>query len=320
MSYQQPGPYGGQPGGQPQQPGPYGQQGGVPQQPQPGYGYPQQQPPQQPGYGAPQQPAYGQQAGGYGQPQQPGPYGQQPQAPYGQAPYGQVPPPPPPVGGSGKKIGIIAGTVVALAAIGGGLWWFLGGGSGSSEVADDGPHKLTAPQTVLDGKYKQSDSGSGTLSEDDTKDAEDWGVKNPKDVDGEYEAGQDLTQENIAFAGVYGEIEDPQQVVDRAFAQMKAEAEKEPEKGEFVGDPESFDRDGAVIKCQEAKIKNPGGDGSMDKGPAEFTMPVCIWADYSTAAMVTHINVAGLITGNGTTPEQAADYTAKLRKEVRVKL
>src|SRR5436190_1888155 len=46
MSYNQPGPYGGQ---QPQQPGPYGQQ---PQQPGP---YGQQPPAPQPGYGYPQQ-------------------------------------------------------------------------------------------------------------------------------------------------------------------------------------------------------------------------------------------------------------------------
>ncbi|NGO79699.1 hypothetical protein G6045_29185 [Streptomyces sp. YC504] len=307
MSYQQPGPY----GGQPQQPGPYGQQGGYPQQPpqQPGYGYPQQ--PQQPGYGAPAQ------NGGYGQPQQPGPYGQQPQPPYGQAPYGQVPPPPP-VGGNGKKIGIIVGAVVALAAIGGGVWWFMGGSG--ADVADDGPHKLTAPESVLDGKFAKQDGGGGTFSGDDTKDAEKWGVKNPKDVDAEYQAGKDFNQENLAFAGVYGEIEDPESVVDKAFAQMKAEAAKEPEKGELVGSPKSFNRDGAAMKCQEAKFKNPDGDGTAKGGPKEFSLPICIWADYSTVAMVTHINVAGALVGKGTTPEEAADFTAKLRKEVRVKL
>ncbi|MFI6942694.1 hypothetical protein ACIBI4_25765 [Streptomyces sp. NPDC050418] len=328
MSYQQPGPYGGQPGpqgGQPQQPGPYGQQGGYPQQPAPGYGYPQQpqQPQQQPGYGVPQQSPYGQQDGGYGQPQQPGPYGQQPQAPYGQQPYGQVPPPPP-VGGGNKKTGIIIGAVVALAAIAGGLWYFMGSGGGS-EIADDGPHQLTAPETVLDGKFKKSDSGAGMFDSDDLDDAEKWGVKNAKDVDAEYEAGDKETNplgmENLAFGGVYGEIEDPEKVVDAAFAEMKKEAAKDSDsEAELVGEPKSYDLEGAVLKCQEAKFTNSSGDGTPTKGPKEFTLPICIWGDYSTLAVVSHISVGKALTGAGTTPEEAAEIVGKLRKEIRVKL
>lgn len=97
MTYppQQPGPFGQQPGGYPQQPP---QPGGYPQQPQQpygqqpsgGFGYPQTGPqPQQP-YGQPQPGAYGQ------QPQQPGQFGQQPGGynPYQQPgfPGGQMPP------------------------------------------------------------------------------------------------------------------------------------------------------------------------------------------------------------------------------------
>ncbi|MFI5566586.1 hypothetical protein ACIA6T_04260 [Streptomyces sp. NPDC051740] len=62
MSYDQPGPYGGQ------QPGPYGQ---PPQVPRPGYGSPRQAPPPgRPGYGRPRQPPYGQQPQ-HGMPPQP---------------------------------------------------------------------------------------------------------------------------------------------------------------------------------------------------------------------------------------------------------
>ncbi|MBC9716328.1 hypothetical protein H9Y04_27700 [Streptomyces sp. TRM66268-LWL] len=325
MSHQQPGPY----GGQPQQPGPYGQQGGYPQQPQQ---QPYGQPQPQPGYGYPQaapgQPAYGQQAGGYGQPQaggygqpqQPGPYGQQPQVPYGQAPYGQVPPPPPVGGGNGKKVGIIAGTVVALAAIGAGVWYFAGGGS--SGVADDGPHKLTTPETVL-GEYKKGESGGGEMTESDMEDAKKWGVNNPKDVSAGYQSGDKsnpLAGKLIQFGGVYGEIEDPEKVLDKLMAEMeKGQKESSDEEGkvELKGDPASYERDGALFKCQEAKMTNPEPKAGE---PGEVNMTYCAWADKSTIGYVLPMDMAKMITGASTSKDEAMDITAKFRKEVRVKL
>ncbi|MFC8125347.1 hypothetical protein [Streptomyces sp. NPDC057302] len=311
MSYNQPGPYGGQ---QPQQPGPYGQQPGQPgpygqqpQAPQPGYGYPQQ-PPQ----GVPPQ------QGGYSQPQQPGPYdhGQQ------QGPYGQVPPPPPAGGGSGKKTGIIIGAVVALVAIGGGIWWFTAGkddgssSAGNSAVSDDGPHKLVTPEKVISEYEKQAATGEG-FDDDDMKEAEKDGVKNGKPVDAEYQSGDKsnpLAQKMIKFMGVYGEIDDPSKVVDGMFAKMKKESVNEDtDTGELVGSPKSFDGDGAVLKCQETKIK---GGGS---GPKEIRMPVCIWGDNSTVAVVIPVDMASAMTGKSASLEDAADTAAKLRKEVRVK-
>ncbi|WP_327356033.1 hypothetical protein [Streptomyces sp. NBC_01304] len=325
MSYNQPGPYGGQPqqpgpyGQQPQQPGPYGQQ---PQQP--GYGYPQQAPqgvpPQQPGYGYPQQG----QPGGFSQPQQPGqPYGQQ------QAPYGQVPPPPAGGGGGGKKVGIIIAAVVALAAIGGGIYYFTSGDGGSTEVADDGKtYKLTAPATVLGGEYKKDDSGSGggPTDDDGLKDAEKWGVKNAKEVEGQYKAGDEdnpMSGQMLSFGGVYGEIADPEKVVDAAFASLKAEAEKESDgEGELVGSPQKYEPagfDNGIIKCQEAKIKMSGEDTSAG-APKEMSVPICIWGDHSTLAVVSHSDIAGMLAGRNTTPEKAAEFAAKLRNDVRVEV
>ncbi|MGW0733899.1 hypothetical protein [Streptomyces sp. NPDC002851] len=321
MSYNQPGPYGGQPQqpgpygqpGQPQQPGPYGQPA-PPQAPQPGYGYPQQAPqgvPPQQGYGYPQQ----------GAPQQPGPYGQQQ---YGQQPpYGQVPPPPPGGGGGGKKVGIIVGSVVALAVIAGGVWFFTAGGGGGSSVADDGKtYKLTTPATVL-GEYKKSpsnDAGSG-----DFDDAEDWGIKNAKDVSAGYAAGSGTSAKSLAFGGVYGEIEDPEAAVDAMFAQMKEESEKDQSssssKGELIGDPEEFQPDGfenGIMKCQEAKVTK--GAGAAAGGPSEATIPICIWADNSTLAEVLHFDMASLATGNGGSMEDLAGIAAKVRNEVRVEV
>ncbi|MGX1670542.1 hypothetical protein [Streptomyces sp. NPDC055400] len=319
MSYNQPGPYGGQ---QPQQPGPYGQQqpGPYGQQPpaapQPGYGYPQQAPqgvpPQQPPYGQPQQP-YGQ-PGGYSQPQQPGPYGQQPQAP-----YGQVPPPPP--GGGKKKTGLIIGAVAVVAAIGVGAYFMFGGGG--SSVADDGPHKLTTPATVLT-EYKKSttDSQDG-LSDNDVKDAEKNGVKNAKAVNAAYQSADGsnpLAGKFLKFMGVYGQIDDPESVVDSMFTKMKEQSTADSSStGELTGSPQSFDADGAVVKCQETRVKNEQGDGTSASGPKEIRMPLCIWGDHSTVGVVIPVDMALAATGKSPDLKAAADKTTKLRAEVRVK-
>ncbi|ARX83486.1 MULTISPECIES: hypothetical protein [Streptomyces] len=333
MSYNQPGPYGGQQpqqpgpyGGQPQQPGPYGQ---PPQAPQPGYGYPQQAPqgvpPQQPPYG---QPGYGQPPQApYGQPQQPGPYGQQPQAPYGQVP-------PPPGGGGGKKTGMIIGAVAVVAAIGVGAYFVLGGSdSGSSgTVKDDGPHKLTTPATVLSDYNKKPNSDSGSdMSSDEIAKAEEYGVKNPTEVKAQYMAG---TQENplgqkiLQLNGVYGDIEDPEAVVDKMFSSAKEKSEKSSgsstgQKVTVIGDPKSYnpsDLDGAMMKCQEMKYAMGSGSstGSSD-APKEMSMATCIWGDNSTIGVVVTADVASAMGGKAADLDEAAEKTAKFRKEVRVK-
>ncbi|MFE0255326.1 hypothetical protein [Streptomyces sp. NPDC059010] len=330
MSYNQPGPYGGQPqqpgpyGGQPQQPGPYGQQ---PQAPQPGYGYPQQAPPPQPqpGYGYPQQPPQG-------APPQP-PYGQQPgygqQPPYGQAPYG-VPQPPAP-GGGGKKAGIIIGSVAVVAAIAVGAYFVLGSGSGGAgNLEDDGAHKLAAPEKVLS-EYKRIGDGNEAAGADDSaSELEKSGVKNAKSVVVAYSTADlsgydtsdpssapDLTElataKSISYAGAYGEISDPEKALDAFFANFKKGAEEGSSSGsgagktELVGEPEAVDIDGAVMKCQAAK-----GQNLMTK--KEQTNWFCAWADYSTLALVSPGDAAGEVS-----KDTAVDLTTKLRAEIRVK-
>ncbi|WP_369218112.1 hypothetical protein [Streptomyces flavofungini] len=327
MSYNQPGPYGGQQppqpgpyGQQPQQPGPYGQQ---PQAPQPGYGYPQQ---------APQQ--------GFSQPQQPGPYGQGP---------GQFPPPPPGGGGGGKKVGLaIAAVVVVAAAAVGGYFAFAGdddkGGKngGSSNVAgggddggvkDDGPHKLTTPETVLV-DYKKKPGNGGTSGVDLDK-AEAAGVKNAKDVTAQYQSGSDdnpMAQKILSFGGVYGEIDDPEGVVDKMFAN----AEKKQQEGAtanggkvtLVGSPKEYtpsELDGAVLKCQEMKVDIGGGAGTTGSttgstGSKAMSASTCIWGDHSTIGYVVGTDVASALSGSSVDLDEAATTSAKLRKEVRVKL
>ncbi|MFJ4711713.1 hypothetical protein [Streptomyces sp. NPDC088785] len=317
MSYNQPGPYGGQ---QPQQPGPYGQQpqqpgpyGQQPQAPQPGYGYPQQAPPgvppQQPGpYGQPQQPQQPQ--AGYGYPQQ--------QAPYGQDQYGQGPyPPPPPAGGGGKKVGLIIGAVAVVAAIGVGAYFVLGGSDGgSASVSDDGAHKLTAPATVLSEYQKDAASGDG-FSASDMRDAEKDGLKNGKPVGGSYKAGgtsDPLAGKMLQFQGAYGEVEDPGKLVTGMFDKASLGSAGD-DKATLVGDPSDYSTDGYVMKCQELKMDGSAAGSTSGKA---VHMPVCIWADNSTVAMVLPMTISDMMSGKAADLKSAADLAVKLRKEVRV--
>ncbi|MDP9949332.1 MULTISPECIES: hypothetical protein [Streptomyces] len=338
MSYNQPGPYGGQP---PQgQPGPYGQQpgpyGAPPPQGGPGYGYPQQAPqgvpPQQPNpYAQPQQP----QGYGYPQAQQPGPYGQQPPAPPygGQPPYGAQPP----YGGQPqqpkKKTGLIVGVaVVALAVIAGGVYFLTSGGGGSSDVADSTKgYKLTPPATVEDFKKDASKpSVSRPVTGKDKAEAEAMGVMNANKADAQYQSGSKdnpLAQKVLVFEGVWGEVSDPAKTLDAAFAtaevnMMKSGGDGE-RKGSLVGSPKEYKPegfDGALMKCQDLKVVNDKADGTPANGPKEFTMPVCIWADYSTVGIVASLDVASALTGKGVPQEDVADLAAKLYNTSRTKI
>ncbi|MET9497279.1 hypothetical protein [Streptomyces sp. NPDC006552] len=324
MSHNQPGPYGGQPQ-QPQQPGPYGQQpqpgpyGQQPQAPQPGYGYPQQAP--QPGYGYPQQALPGvppQQP--YSQPQQPGPYGQQPQAPYGQYPPG------PPQAGGKKKTGLIIAGVAVVAAIGVGAYLLFGTSGGSVSVADDGAHKLTTPATVL-GEFKKGTSDSGGFDESDMKDAEKDGLKNGKSVGANYsvqDTSNPLAGKALNFAGAYGEIDDPDKLVDGMFSQGALEmaksddSDKSKSKSTLLDSPTDFSTDDFILKCQEMKVE-PTDPSSTEKGPKVIYMPVCIWGDHSTVAVVAVVEVADMMSGKRPDLKAASQTTTKFRTEVRVK-
>ncbi|MCX4566891.1 hypothetical protein [Streptomyces albogriseolus] len=314
MSYNQPGPY----GGQPQQPGPYGQQPGpygqppqTPPQPQPGYGYPQQTPPPgQPGYGYPQQPG---QPGHPGVPPQQPPYGQQPQ-------YGMPPQPPASGGGGGKKAAIIVGAVAVVAAIGVGAYFLLGGTGGGLE--DDGPHKLTAPASVLSDKYDRM--GNEQEEEASSSDAEDLakaGVSDATSVGAIYstidltaldpaepaDVAKIQTAENITYFGVYGKVKDPEKALDITFAQIRKDTDDK--KVKLVGEPQSVSPDGldgAVMKCQQAETTHP-----VTK--KEQTTYMCVWADYSTMAVVEP--TAG---GKTYSLDESAGIAADVRKDVRV--
>lgn len=300
-----------------------------------GYGYgnnaqPPQQPPQPNPYAQPQQPAYGQSPQPvYGQPQQ-APYGQ-PQAPYGQPPqpYGQPPapgygyPPPPPAPeqggkrGRGRTIGIVVGVVVAIAVIGGGVFALTGGG-GSGSSSDGGKkYKLTTPATVAE-TFKRSGSGedSGDLSAEDEKDLRQLpGVTDPHVVSADYEGGSKAA---IQFGGVYGTIAQPERAVDALFLVMAASVKKEDDKAEVVGTPAKVTPEGldgaAVMKCQIFKTTVGSGSSST-----ELNIPICIWGDSSTVAMVMDLDPVAAVSGS-TSTDGAAKLTAKVRNDTRVEI
>ncbi|MFE6835682.1 hypothetical protein ACFVFI_12745 [Streptomyces sp. NPDC057705] len=310
MSYNQPGPYGQQPqqpgpyGQQPQQPGPYGQQPPPPgpygqPAPQPGYGYPQQ--PGVPPQGYPQQPP----TPAYGYPQQ-------------QAPYGGQPP-------KKSKAGVIIGVVVAVAVVAGAGWYFTqGGGAGGDIAADTKGYKLVAPESVDDFK-KDPKHKESAFTPAEKKEVEGVGMKNPTKVNMGYQSGDPsnpLAGKLLNFSGFYGELADPEKAVDAYFALAKLEAAKEESKMtvDLVGSPKTMNPagfKGGVMKCQEAKFtsKDPAY-----KGPKEFTLPICIWGDYSTLGTATPMEMASLISGkSGYTLDQTAEITAKFYNTARVK-
>ncbi|MFF9348352.1 hypothetical protein [Streptomyces sp. NPDC014734] len=324
---QQPGPYGapppqpqGQPGpyGQPQQPNPYGQ----PQQGQPGYGYPQQAPPQ----GVPPQG----QPGPYGQPQQPNPYGQQPPAPpYGGQPaYGGMPPAPEQ---PKKKTGlIIGGVIVALAVIGGGVYFLTSGGASNSDVADSTKgYKLTPAASVDD--YKNSTGSSmpsGPVTGEQKTQLEGLAVKNAQQADAQYQSGDKenlASLKSVTLSGFWGEVTDPAKVINNAFENAQSQFGKGDEGMEAKLDgspravtPEGFK--GALMKCQDMKVTNKEGDGTPAKGPKEFTIPICVWADYSTIGTVFGIDTGLALTGKGMAQDDMAALTAKLYNTSRTKI
>ncbi|MGV9880907.1 hypothetical protein [Streptomyces sp. NPDC003006] len=224
--------------------------------------------------------------------QQPGPYGQQPQAP-----YGQVPPPQPPQGG-GKKAGLVIGAVAVVAALGVGAYFLFGGGGGSSSVEDDGAHKLVPPTSV--GEYKKGeDTPGGPLGS--TENAEEIGISNAENVPATYQSGEVLKGKQISFQGMYGEIDDPEKSVDDGFAKAEESAKEDagdnagdPEEFAFVGDPETVEPDAldnAVMKCQTA----------------------------DTYGIVFSMDMAALAKGGGMTTDEVASFAAELREAARVK-
>ncbi|MFC0597530.1 hypothetical protein [Streptomyces palmae] len=318
MSYSQPPPQPGSPGAQP---GPYGagQQPPVPNpyaQP-PGYGYPQQPGAAAPGgYGQPQHsPQPGpytppQQPGGFGQPGYPQQGGYQPGYPapggYGQpTSYGQQQPAARPGGGRGKKIGMVVGALAGVASVATAVVLFFGS-DGS------GRYKLTTPKTVADSYHRQ---GKGSGDQDLSKSGDERlrkvdVVDKPHLVTADYEAS---AHERMKFTGVWGEVKDPRQGAKLALAVIvksledDGSAQAEGPAQDFS--PEGFDGD--VLKCQAMKFTSERGSMSA---------PACVWGDKSTLGVTVMVDPASEVLGEGMSLQDAAELTAKVRRDARVEI
>ncbi|WP_260867571.1 hypothetical protein [Streptomyces sp. SAJ15] len=285
---------------------------------------------QQPGYGYPSAGGGQGQPGPYAQAPAPGPYAQQPApgpyaqpGPYGQpaqpqAPaqaqaqpgygYGYPPPAPAPRGGKGRKLALAGGALLALAAVGVGAVLLTGGGSG-----DSGPYKLTTPDTVA-GDYARQ--GSGTSEKDLSESGQEQlkqvpGVKDPHLVAANYlSAGKQM----MKFTGVWGEISDPARGAELALAGI-VKALQDSDTAQPQGAAQSFTPDGFdgdVLKCQMLKFASP--KGSMEA-------PACVWGDESTLGVTVMADPAAAVLGSGgMSLEDAAELTAKVRKDARVEI
>ncbi|MFI2613564.1 hypothetical protein [Streptomyces sp. NPDC018584] len=262
----------------------------------------------------------------------PGPYGGQPQQPYAQpgghgqpqqpAPYG---PYPTPQQGGGKKTALIIGAVVvvAAAAVGG---YFLFAKSDSSSVADDGrTYKLTAPATVL-GSFKKAggSGGGGGMSSSDLEDLEKRGVSDPKDVHAAYRYGEGAAMKSLNYSGVYGEVADPEKIVDAMFAETEKNSMNGSDGGmKLIGEPEEFTPDGfenGIMKCQKAEYRM--GSVGTDDGdvPNSFQTPMCVWGDHSTVAVAVYSDAAATRAGEDIALRDVATQVANLRDDVRVQV
>jgi hypothetical protein len=234
-----------------------------------------------------------------------------------------MPVPPQRSGNAGKTIAIVVGALVVVGAVIGGFFLFGQGGGGGASVADDGKkYKLTTPKTVA-GEYQKARSSSSELTSSDVQQFEDHGVKDPKDVSGSYTSGGGTTAKQLSLSGVWGEVDDPEAVLDASFEQLANEAKKDSQtsgggKAELEGSAESVEPaglDGAVMKCQNIKY-TPGAGASIKS----FVSPLCMWADHSTVGWTVVADPSAALTGESIGTDEAAETAVKVRDDSRVEI
>jgi hypothetical protein len=151
------------------------------------------------------------------------------------------------------------------------------------------------------------------------------GISNAKQEGASYKAGEGVTATQLHFSGIWGEIENPEAVVDAMFEKQEKDASSGQNAGlkvEFVGEPEAFTPDGfenGVMKCRMTKMSSPGGSASVGVSGGGIRMPTCLWADHSTVGTATQAD-ASTLRGEGKSLEEAAATAAKVRNEVRVEI
>ncbi|AXE25434.1 hypothetical protein C0216_20055 [Streptomyces globosus] len=235
---------------------------------------------------------------------------------------------------------------MALAVIGVTAYAVLGDGaddragrvdrvSNSGVAVHSKGYELVAPASV--GAFTKSSPGSAPaeLNAEQQKGAERIGVRNARAVSGIYngpgpEAGDPgkVGGRRLSFDGLYGDIADPAAALDRYLAQVgekgfKGDGKKrglvmEPAGSATAVEPAGFE--GALMKCQDMKVIHHTSAGSPKESAADFRVPVCAWADYSTLGGANVFELAQAVTGGeGASREEAAAVTAELFRTARRK-
>ncbi|MEU8893405.1 hypothetical protein [Streptomyces sp. NPDC048442] len=199
---------------------------------------------------------------------------------------------------------------LTIALTAGGLWYFLGRDPGGTELKNDGKdYELTVPRIVA-GEYKLDNPGE-TDEEVNQDNMKQVGVKRARGIDPVYRTRKgDDRSPSIDFDGVWGEIADPQQSLDRVIADpgwITGWVGISEHGAKAVGEPKPVapaGLDNAVMKCQV--FKEAGADYKT----------VCVWADYSTIGVVEPKN-HGAQSGKKVSVEEAAQIASDLRDEAR---
>lgn len=214
--------------------------------------------------------------------------------------------------------------MVVLVAVGAGVFLLARSDGDGGSVANDGKkYKLTTPAVVAT-DYKKSD----TSADDDGFDDSDLGklkalgMTDPQRVTAAYQSGNQLTGKMLEFSGVWGTVKDPEKVVDGMFSELSKQATKEGTDSdgnttELVGSAQKVKPaglDDAVMECQSVKYTEKSSGTS-------FTMPICMWADYSTVGYTVPIDLTAIVSGGGgLSIDAAAELTAKVRTDTRVEI
>ncbi|GAA4900698.1 hypothetical protein ACFPM3_27275 [Streptomyces coeruleoprunus] len=259
---------------------------------------PPQPPPGPPGQNGP----YGAN-GPYGPPPQQGPWGPQ------QGPWGGPPPmAPAPRKKRGALIaGIVAGSLAVLGVVGYGVAK-LADASGVTKDFPAAEHKLTVPETLVDGKYKlvqdMSDTEGKKLTESDNANFRVSGA-----AVGQYVAVSAEGGTALVVSGGYGQSKFPD--AERA-AVLKGAADAPGAKTEVPAKDVTPAGSDVTIECAVL---------SSDTAEGRGVYPMCAWGDGNTVAAV------GIIDTSAATakPEDvdlaaAAKLTLQVRQEIRVPL
>jgi hypothetical protein len=198
-----------------------------------------------------------------------------------------------------------------MVAVGAGVFFLTGSGSGAE---DNGPHKLTTPTTVAS-EYQRQGAGKddSTMSSSDKEELQQIpGVADAHPVEAEYATD---SKKQMLLTGLWGEVEDPEKVVDAMFVVLQKAAADQGDT-EPVGAPQEMEPDGldsAIMMCQKFKVTND--DPSTPVKSTEI--PVCIWGDSSTVGGVMELDPLAAVAGRADL-EQTAHTAAEVRRDARV--